>query len=670
MAAADSARFTSEPYAAGSKNEPDGEARRVEKLHLAQADEGTASGARSSNKQRQQQSKAKPEAEGAVLEEIVVTATKRKESIQKIPQAVTAVTAERLDELNAQTFDDYFRDVPGLAVITPGPGKRDFSMRGVSSGQISTSLNIDISTVSQYFDEIPVTASGFQMDPRLVDIDRIEVLRGPQGTYYGEGALGGMIRTITRKPVLNSFSGALEGRISNTQHGAASNNESGMLNLPIVADKAALRLNGFYAEDGGYIDAVDLNDAGQIAGVHRRHFNSAHSSGYRGVLLVEPTGRFSISGQVAHFESAETLGLYEPKIGDLLYGITPCAAQPSPPPGGASPPPGGASPPPGGASPPPDSSVQCEGGKFSRATRTANLYNLTLSGDLGWASLVSSSSYAKTGVELGQHSEFTNRAPGPSSTFVHQHLKGFTQELRLVSSKEWSEQWDYVFGAYYQDKDTLYDYPSDLPHTQDLKAKEKALFADAGHMLTKQLQVRLGLRTSDVSNTGAIDIPPGMAFPNGLHVPTDASFNPVTGRAVLDYFVNNDMMLYTSVGRGFRNGTLNDTTLNYDPRVSSTPGFTPIPDHSRPDTNTTYELGWKLSFPTQGDAQWSGLSFRLARHAGCVLCVLVQSQRSKCSRRRFACVCQCAASQDKRPGARSGIGAVQRPGRAGFVVAH
>jgi iron complex outermembrane recepter protein len=526
----------------------------------------------------------RPATEPVVLEEIVVTATKREVRLQEIPQAITAITAERLEELNAQSFEDYFRDVPGLGVVTPAPGKRDYSLRGVSSGQISTSNNVDISTVSQYFDEIPVTASGFQMDPRLVDIERIEVLRGPQGTYYGEGALGGMVRTITRKPRLGHFAGALEGRLAGTEKGDTSSNASAMLNLPLGAS-AALRLNGFYAEDGGYIDAVDLDRSGGIVRKHREDTNSARSSGYRGVLLVEPTEQLSIQAQAVHFEADETAGVYESEIGDLLLGVRPCPPAPPAPPG------------PG---PAPPLAIQCEGGTFATFDRTASLYNLTLSGDLGWASLVSSSSYASTEAQMGEDNVYTaaDDRPATSLTMLVQERTGFTQEVRLVSSKEWSQRWDYVLGAYFQNKETVYDYPDVMPHTQTLDTKEAALFADAGYMLTDQWQVRLGLRASDISNESVMDIPASPAYPNGRHIPTDAGFNPLSGRAVLTYFVTPQLMTYTSVARGFRNGTLNDTTLNFS-EIAALPGFTRIPEHSEPDTNTTYELGWKLTFPAR-----------------------------------------------------------------------
>ena len=537
-----------------------------------------------------------PQKKAEVLEEIVVTATRREVPLQRLPEAITAITAERLDDLNAQTFEDYFRDVPGLMIIpSGGDGKRDFSLRGISSGQISTSNNVDISTVSQYFDEIPVTANGFQMDPRLVDIERIEVLRGPQGTYYGEGSLGGTIRTITRKPVLGVLRGSVEGRLANTQDGHSSDNANAMLNLPLWST-AALRLNGFYAKDGGYIDAVDLDQSQRIVGTHSRDVNVGRSSGFRGVLRAEPMDEFSIQAQGAHFQSSAIADGYQPKVGDLLVGVSPCASAPTPPPS-PSPPttdqPGTGQPPPSGGnqSGGGDSVVNCTGAEFGTIDRKANLYNVTLTGKLDWASLVSASSYAKTNVDFGLRDLYVD-APTTQSGFLRQAMSGFTQELRLISSKEWSHRWDYVLGAYYQHKKTTYEYVGELPHKQNLEAKETALFGDAGYMLTEHWQARLGLRASHVSDDGLLDIPP----PTDLRTATQASFNPVTGRAVLTYFINQDMMTYTSIARGFRNGTLNDTTLNFSP-VAQTPGFTTIPDHSNPDTNTTYELGWKLSFP-------------------------------------------------------------------------
>src|SRR5579863_9679344 len=254
-----------------------------------------------------------------ILEEVVVTAQRRHERLLTVPMAITALTSNDLDRLNAVSFDDYFRNVPGLALIDTGNGSRDFTLRGMNSTGLITNPNtVSIATVSQYVDDIPVTAAGFQLDPHLTDVERIEVLRGPQGTYYGEGALAGTIRIITKQPVLDSFSATAEARVSGTEHGGSNHNEDMMLNLPLVEDLAALRVSAYQTYDSGYVKAVNVNPDFQITGVHARGQNTDSSSGYRTVLLLEPIAQLKITAQAVHYDSTQILGSYDPSLGDLL----------------------------------------------------------------------------------------------------------------------------------------------------------------------------------------------------------------------------------------------------------------------------------------------------------------------------------------------------------------
>lgn len=186
------------------------------------------------------------------IDEIIVTATKRETPLLITPLAITAVSGDRLDDLGQRDFNDYFRQVPGLAAVDNGPGRKTYILRGIS-GQTS---GMSQAVVAQYVDEVPITNSfNLQPDPRLVDIDRVEVLRGPQGTLFGARSMAGTIRTITRKPVMGRYEGNATANISNTRFGGWNAGLEGVLNVPL-ADRAAFRISAFYNGEDGYVDNI------------------------------------------------------------------------------------------------------------------------------------------------------------------------------------------------------------------------------------------------------------------------------------------------------------------------------------------------------------------------------------------------------------------------------
>lgn len=188
----------------------------------------------------------------AAIDEIIVTATKRETPLRITPLSITAISGDRLDELGQRDFNDYFREVPGLTTVDNGPGRKTYILRGISGQSSGRSQAV----VAQYVDEVPITNSfGQQPDPRLVDVDRIEVLRGPQGTLFGARAMAGTIRTITRKPVIGRFEGNATANISNTRFGGWNGSVEGVLNVPLN-DSAAFRVSAFYNAEDGYVDNV------------------------------------------------------------------------------------------------------------------------------------------------------------------------------------------------------------------------------------------------------------------------------------------------------------------------------------------------------------------------------------------------------------------------------
>jgi outer membrane receptor protein involved in Fe transport len=501
------------------------------------------------------------------LEEIVVTATKRAVDLQNLPQAVTAITSQRLDDLNAQTFQDYFRDVPGLMMLTDNLGHLDFTIRGVSD--FSVNIPQTSATIGQYIDEIPVTATGAQLDMRLVDIDHIEVLRGPQGTYYGASSLGGTIRTITKKPDLYNFSGSVEGRMSATEHSSgASDQESAMLNVPLIQGKLALRGNYFNAQDRGFIDLVNLADPSskQITSTVKRGADTSRADGGRVMALFAPLDSLTMLAEAIHTKTLTGRDSgYDPTVGDLLASVA-CASPGTPPPGPVAPPGG-----------------PCFN---SGLKQSADLYNLTVNVDLGWASVVSASSWAST---YRNHSNTPLQSGSLAPAGDVTNGSAFTQELRLVSSPSWSDRWDYVVGTFGSRRHTndvglITEGTSSVPIDQT--SREAALFGEAGYKFDDHWNARLGARTMELRQKQVVTT----TTPQGINsTERNNTFTPFTERAVLNYIFNSDAMVYGSVSSGFRQGGSN--------LPSPFPGVT-VPASYDPDKTTNYEFGWKFSFPT------------------------------------------------------------------------
>lgn len=218
--------------------------------------------------------------------DIVVTAQKRAERLIETPQSVTSLSADDLAKLGADQFVDFANTVPGLQFTTQGAGSSQISMRGVTTGA-------DVGpTVGIYVDDVPYgSSSSFAngvrraLDVGLFDIERVEVLRGPQGTLYGASSMGGVLKYVTRSPSLTDFGGNAQVGIADTRSGAMSYDGSAVLNAPILADKAAVRASGFYSRDGGFTDNVTTGE---------RNVDGGKVYGGRVDFLAKPTDALSV----------------------------------------------------------------------------------------------------------------------------------------------------------------------------------------------------------------------------------------------------------------------------------------------------------------------------------------------------------------------------------------
>src|ERR1700692_1881612 len=190
------------------------------------------------------------------LEEIIVTAEKRESTVQKTPISLTAISGQDIQDRGRTNLGDLVQSVPGVSIRTSGPGMTEFEMRGISS----TGGNSP--TVGFYYDDVSLTAPSASnegkivISPALYDLSRVEVLRGPQGTLYGSGSMGGTIKVVPNAPNLNAFDASAEATFADTDHGGFDHAENAMVNLPFAGGMAALRIVGSYSHDAGWIDRV------------------------------------------------------------------------------------------------------------------------------------------------------------------------------------------------------------------------------------------------------------------------------------------------------------------------------------------------------------------------------------------------------------------------------
>lgn len=217
---------------------------------------------------------------GSMLEEIIVTAQKREERLIDVPQSMSVLSGDDLSKLGATQFRDIANTVPGLSFTTSGAGSTAVALRGVTNGNVSPTVGI-------YVDDVPYgSTSAFAhsyrlaFDVGLFDLDRVEVLRGPQGTLYGASTMGGLIKYVNNRPNTERFDGNVQTSISSTNSGGVNYNVSAVANVPIVAEKMALRASAYESHDGGYIDNVALA---------RKDANRSDIYGGRLDFLLTPT---------------------------------------------------------------------------------------------------------------------------------------------------------------------------------------------------------------------------------------------------------------------------------------------------------------------------------------------------------------------------------------------
>jgi iron complex outermembrane recepter protein len=297
------------------------------KLHfskslLAVAVSSAVSGGAYAQQQQQQQQ--------AGLEEIIVTARKRSENLQDIPQSIQAISEVTLQRADVDGIDDYVRMIPSMSYVTYGPGTSKLVFRGVADS--ATSFIAD-SSAGIYLDEQPLTQNAQNPEVRMIDIARIEALPGPQGSLYGASSESGTLRIITNPPDPNVFTAETTGTVNAGPKSEMSYEVSAVLNIPLKEDTVGLRLVGFNARDGGFVDNVLGTSCGwrdprlsdppcsgtrTNAAFVRKDVNRADYDGGRATLLWNVGDRWQINTGIVT-QSLDSNGdqSYQPEAGDL-----------------------------------------------------------------------------------------------------------------------------------------------------------------------------------------------------------------------------------------------------------------------------------------------------------------------------------------------------------------
>lgn len=231
-----------------------------------------------------------------LVDEVLVTATKRVQSIYRIAAAISVISRDQLGITRAVDPGDTVTQLAAIQSTNLGPGRDKLLLRGLSDGAFTGRAR---STVGTYLDDIPINYNAPDPDLRLVDVARVEVVRGPQGALYGSGALSGVYRIVTRKPDLFDWSAGVAGSYAATDGGAPSQAIEGYANIPVFEDFAGLRIAAYHEVKGGYLDDVNLQ---------RTNVDRTERNGGRVSISIQPNAVWSVdlSATVQHLRSDDT----------------------------------------------------------------------------------------------------------------------------------------------------------------------------------------------------------------------------------------------------------------------------------------------------------------------------------------------------------------------------
>lgn len=522
------------------------------------------------------------------IQEIIVTAQRREEPLQDVPISVSVVSGEQMEAAGIRDITDIARSVPGMSFDNSLPGRSNVSIRGIVAASGDP-------TVGVYMDEysIPGGQGGETFigntDVRLWDIDRVEVLRGPQGTLYGAGSMGGTVRFISPTPSLDTMSARIQLGLSNTRYGGWNSRVAGAVGGPLIDGKLGARMSAFYERQSGYIDRVD--ESGRLL---EKDANHSPSYGARLAFQWEPDDSWKISpsfylqktesGSDANFSSNrpryQKIARIDETIEDGFY-----------------------------------------------------MGGLNIQKRLGGVDIVSVTSYFDRQLDL--YTDYTDTNMNPflgiagsparaltfrntiSTNFTRSDVQVFSQEVR-ISSNDAASPVRWLVGAFYSDihkrRFQVVEDPNFNANAAILGVPERAhndwvfygitdrrqdsyaLFGDVSYDFTDKLTVSAGIRGFKLET--ALDRTNGGLFGGGapaalpLLKSSEEGYNP---RFTVDYKVAENSLLYATASKGFRAGGPN-SPLPTNACVTSALeqlGLTEAPPFYKSDSLWNYEIGSK-----------------------------------------------------------------------------
>lgn len=543
-------------------------------------------------------------AAGDELEEVVVTATKRSESLQRVPLSITAVTSAALEQKSAENFADYARSVPALSFIDLGAGRQRVAIRGIDSKTGST-------VVGYYLDETPIpdsssaSAEKVAFDPSLIDVDRVEVLRGPQGTVYGAGSMGGTIRVIPKAPNPSAQQAHLNTKVSVTDGSGRPGYEVDfMLNTPLIADRLALRMVGWYSKSEGFIErrvatpaSLAANRASGAPLVFSRAERVPDSKTYGGrvALRLQATDAAAIEASV--FSQSQDFGGFQ----DITTG----------------------------ALNPRDDLVQNFLFDFhERNGNRLSIANLKGLFDVGFADIVSSFSYSRRTLSMDQEAaaalESVGIAPIYGAVPIHEDAvdKSKTAEVRMTSKGDGALQW--LAGLFYADTQGETNIPwrpsgfsaNVFPVAGENlftghffnTVRQKAAFGELSYQITEKLKISAGVRAFKIvrrdynaqngifTGVETADQPNPYAEPPAIGDASSAVY-----KFDANWQQNENLLLYAHIAEGFRGGYgRSPLPVTCDADLAPL-GETSGPGVVKPDKLWNYEVGMKSN---SADNKW------------------------------------------------------------------
>ena len=488
--------------------------------------------------------------------DVIVTAEKRPETLRKVPMPVQAIQPAQIQKLGATSVTDLLKVIPGAAIVASfGPGFETVEIRGIAASQFGDGL------VGYYVDDTAFGIPNIQLAPPggLLDVSRVEVIRGASGTLYGQGSMGGTIKLVTNQPNSESFSGQAFAEASSTEGGEGDYDVGGVVNLPIVKDQFAVRVAGEYDYLSGYARVPEQN---------LQHANDVASSNVRVEALWTPSSTVSISGLYWYARDAQDFS-------SALATINP-------------------------------PTISGIGGVHGLVDVDMNLYSATLHWQSPIGDLMLNSSYFDHDIHLLFPFAIFVVVPGVVDDTFKTHQ--FTQEARITSNDNGPIKW--MAGAFYRDatifSDGLENFPTfflaPINFTGPLQTQDWAVYGEvSASLFGGKLTPLIGLRDeTDRRSFTATEYGEFFAYPRA---PTPAepevstTANSLDPRFNLKYTPTDNGMFYVNIAKGFRAGTVQtqDQAVAANSALGLPPGT--IKTIVNPDYLWTYEVGtrWELA---------------------------------------------------------------------------